>query len=237
MKAALALVFFACIAGSMAQNTAGQLVNQLGQQLQGVAVSVLENLRQTLVGIAQEGLGQLQSLVGSLDGRSGLDFQGALSGLKDAIQENINKVLGQLLGGLSSVLGGGRGAGDLVQAFNDLLKSLTDKFQEVGKHVFNQGLASVLGGLGSLGGSRGVGDAFAEISQKFADAINAAKNTFQGAVQGALGSITELGSNLKGAAIPHWEQLRDQLTGHGLNVLGSISENINNLHSSITGGR
>jgi len=39
------------------------------------------------------------------------------------------------------------------------------------------------------------------------------------------------------ASKPHLQQLQEQLVGHGLNALGSLSETINNLHGSITGGR
>ncbi|CAF3791033.1 unnamed protein product, partial [Rotaria sp. Silwood1] len=50
-------------------------------------------------------------------------------------------------------------------------------------------------------------------------------------------NIASLGSSIVDASKPHWEQLQEQLVGHGLNALGSISETINNLHGSITGGR
>ncbi|CAF4976045.1 unnamed protein product, partial [Rotaria sp. Silwood1] len=53
---------------------------------------------------------------------------------------------------------------------------------------------------------------------------------------GAVNNIASLGSSIVDASKPHWEQLQEQLVGHGLNALGSISETINNLHGSITGG-
>lgn len=56
--------------------------------------------------------------------------------------------------------------------------------------------------------------------------------------QGVLtGVVSNLGSTLVDATKPHWESLQEQLIGHGLNVLGSLSETINNVHGSITGGR
>ena len=67
--------------------------------------------------------------------------------------------------------------------------------------------------------------------------IGSAVTAAQGALQGALGGLTNLGANLLDASKPHWEQLQEQLVGHGLNVLGSLSETINNLHASVTGGR
>ena len=67
--------------------------------------------------------------------------------------------------------------------------------------------------------------------------ISAAVTVAQGAISGAVGGLAALGSSLLDASKPHWEQLQEQLVGHGLNVLGSLSETINNLHGSITGGR
>ena len=67
--------------------------------------------------------------------------------------------------------------------------------------------------------------------------ISGAVSAAQGALSGALGSLTALGSNILDASKPHWEQLQEQLVGHGLNVLGSLSETINNVHGSIAGGK
>ena len=71
------------------------------------------------------------------------------------------------------------------------------------------------------------------ISESIATAVTAA----QGALTGALGGLQQLGSQILDASKPHWEQLQEQLVGHGLNVLGSLSETINNVHGSIVGGR
>ena len=67
--------------------------------------------------------------------------------------------------------------------------------------------------------------------------INSAVTAAQGALAGAWENLSALGSNIVDASKPHWEQLQEQLINHGLNALGSISETINNLHGSITGGR
>ncbi|CAF4771859.1 unnamed protein product, partial [Rotaria magnacalcarata] len=53
----------------------------------------------------------------------------------------------------------------------------------------------------------------------------------------ALGNLAAIGSGILDASKPHFQQLQEQLIGHGLNALGSLSESINNLHGSITGGR
>ncbi|CAF5226046.1 unnamed protein product, partial [Rotaria magnacalcarata] len=48
MNAALALIFFACVAGSMASDARGQIVDQLLQQGQVIAQSVMSLLQQQL---------------------------------------------------------------------------------------------------------------------------------------------------------------------------------------------
>ncbi|KAF8704641.1 hypothetical protein RHS03_05850, partial [Rhizoctonia solani] len=81
--------------------------------------------------------------------------------------------------------------------------------------------------------TRAIGDIFAGLSAQVGAAVTAA----QGALTGALGSLQTLGSQILDASKPHWEQLQEQLSGHLVNVLGLISETINNLHVSIIGGR
>jgi hypothetical protein len=71
------------------------------------------------------------------------------------------------------------------------------------------------------------------LSQQFSSLVGNA----QTALQGALGQLASIGSGLLDASKPHFQQLQEQLIGHGLNALGSLSETINNLHGSITGGR
>jgi hypothetical protein len=231
MKAVLALIFFACIAGSMAADARLQAVNQLLQQGQAVVQTVVGQLQQQVLGLVQQALGQLQSLVGSLGGRVDI-FGDLLSTAQAALAQAAQGLLGQLAGALSGLLGG-RALGNLAAIFQNFLQEVQGTVTSLGQHVLNQGLSAVLGGLGSLGGSRAFGDIFSSLSQQIAAAVSAA----QGAAQGALGSLQALGANLVDASKPHWEQLQEQLVGHGLNVLGSLSETINNLHGSITGGR
>jgi hypothetical protein len=70
------------------------------------------------------------------------------------------------------------------------------------------------------------------LSQQIGAAVSAA----QGALSGALGGLSALGSQILDASKPHFEQLQEQLIGHGLNVLGSLAETINNVHGSVVGG-
>jgi hypothetical protein len=104
MKAALALVFFACIAGSMASS------QSIGQQLlaqgQAVAQTIFAQLQQTVMGLVQQAVGQLSSLVGSLGGRFDFDFAAIINQFKPLVDQFISQALGQVLGGLSGLIGG-----------------------------------------------------------------------------------------------------------------------------------
>merc|ERR1711972_99587 len=219
MKAALAIIFFACVAGSMAADARVQIFDQLLAQGQGIAQQIFSQLQATVLATIQTALGQLSAAIG---------------GRFDLFNDLINQfkpILEQLAGqALSSVLGGSRI--DLASIFGDFWNGISTQVTELGQHFLNQGLAAVLGGLGNLG-SRGISDIFASISASIGTAVEAA----QGALSGALGGLQQLGSQILDASKPHWEQLQEQLVGHGLNVLGSLSETINNVHGSIVGGR
>jgi len=229
MKAALALVFFACIAGSMASSIQSQFLGQLLQQGNGIATTVINQLQGQIGSMIQQALGQLSGLLGSMGGR--FDFNSIFDSLKPMLGQFTQGLLNQVLGGLGGLIGGRAGL-DLGSYFNEFLAHITGQVTQIGQHLLNQGLASVLGGLGSLGGSRGISDIFAGLSQQISGAVAIA----QGVLSGALGNLSTLGSSLLDASKPHWEQLQEQLVGHGLNVLGSISESVGNLHGSITSG-
>ncbi|CAF1466069.1 unnamed protein product [Rotaria sordida] len=237
MKAALAVIFFACIAGSMATNPA-QVLGEMVAQGQSLINTIVNQVKQQALGLAQQVLGQLSSVVSSLAGRSNpaLNIQSlinaALGTLTGVLNNAAAQALGQLNGLLSNVsglFGGGRGI-DLGNIFSEFLQSIQGAATGLGQHLLNQGLAAVLGGLG---GARAFNDIFASLSQQFANIVG----TAQAAISGVVGNIVQVGSGLLDASKPHWEQLQEQLVGHGLNVLGSLSETINNLHGSITGGR
>ncbi|CAF1466565.1 unnamed protein product [Rotaria sordida] len=237
MKAALAVIFFACIAGSMATNPA-QVLGEMVAQGQSLINTIVNQVKQQALGLAQQVLGQLSSVVSSLAGRSNpaLNIQSlinaALGTLTGVLNNAAAQALGQLNGLLSNVsglFGGGRGI-DLGNIFSEFLQSIQGAATGLGQHLLNQGLAAVLGGLG---GARAFNDIFASLSQQFANIVG----TAQAAISGVVGNIVQVGSGLLDASKPHWEQLQEQLVGHGLNVLGSLSETINNLHGTITGGR
>merc|ERR1711972_395005 len=226
MKAALAIIFFACVAGSMAADARVQIFDQLLAQGQGIAQTIFSQLQATVMQTIQTALGQLSAAIG---GRFDL-FNDLINQFKPILEQLAGQALSSVLGSLSGILGGSRI--DLSAIFTDFWNGISTQVTELGQHFLNQGLAAVLGGLGSLG-SRGISDIFASISASIGTAVEAA----QGALSGALGGLQQLGSQILDASKPHWEQLQEQLVGHGLNVLGSLSETINNVHGSIVGGR
>ncbi|CAF2484320.1 unnamed protein product [Rotaria sp. Silwood2] len=232
MKAVLAIIFFACIAGSMAADARLQAFEGIIAQGQAMLTSILAQVQTQFVGLAQQALGQLQSLVSSLGGRFDFDFQNVLKPLLALLNGGANNVLQQLTGALAGLLTG-RALPNIGAIFTEFYNQVAPAITGLGQHFLNQGLSAVLGALGSLGGARAIGDLFAGLSQQFSNMLQ----TAQGAVSGIVGSLQTIGSNLLDASKPHWEQLQEQLVGHGLNVLGSLSETINNLHGSITGGR
>jgi hypothetical protein len=231
MKAALALVFFACIAGSMASDARGELLGQLVGQGQAIAQVVISQLQQQILGFVQQAIGQITSLVGSIGGRFDFNIAALFDQFKPMLDQLAGQALTQILGGLSGLIGG-RAENNIGSILSQFLAQIQGTVTSIGQQLLNQGLGAVLGGLGSLGGSRGFGDILAALQGHISTAVTAA----QGALGGALGNLSTLGSSLIDASKPHWEQLQEQLLGHGLNVLGSISETINNVHGSI-GGR
>jgi len=230
MKAVLALVFFACIAGSMASNPLNQLVGQLVQTGQAAAQTLLGQLQQQIAALAQAAVNQLSNLAASLGGRSllaNLNLDKVLQQLLAQVQGQVQGLLQGVLGQLTSIIGGGRI--EIGTIFNEFLASIQHAVTGLGQHFLNQGLSAV---LGSLGG-RGIGDIFAGLSQQISSVVSQA----QGALSGILGNLQGIAAEVIDSAKPHFQQLQEQLVGHGLNALGSLSETINNLHGSITGGR
>eukprot|EP00178_Gracilaria_changii_P005725 TRINITY_DN1957_c0_g1_i1.p1 TRINITY_DN1957_c0_g1~~TRINITY_DN1957_c0_g1_i1.p1 ORF type:complete len:245 (-),score=52.48 TRINITY_DN1957_c0_g1_i1:94-732(-) len=211
----------------MASTSRAQILDQLVQQGQVVAQTVLTQLQQQILNLVQNAVGQLSSLVGSI-GRFDIDFNQIINQVKPLVAGYVNQVLAQVLGSLQGIIGG-RASVDFSEIFNGFLEQITTPIVAIGQHFLNQGLAAV---LGSLGGSRGISDIFASLQEQLGAAVTAA----QGAISGAIDNLANLGSNILDSSKPHWEQLQEQLVGHGLNALGSISETINNLHGSITGG-
>jgi len=199
----------------------------LGQG-QAIIQAVVGQLQQQFTAIIQQAFGHLTGLLGSIGGR--FDFANILALVQPFIDQAMQGLMSQLTGGLTTLIGGGRAALDVKSIFSEWLASLTGQVTAIGQHLLNQGLGAV---LGSLGGSRGLNDLWAALTQQLSGAVSIA----QGVLSGALGNLSTIGAGLIDASKPHWEQLQENLVGHGLNVLGSVSETINNLHGSITSGR
>ncbi|CAF4610111.1 unnamed protein product, partial [Rotaria socialis] len=134
MKAALAILFFTCIAGSMASDLS-TLLNLATQQGQGIIQSVLTNLQQTLMGLLSNGVGQL---TGSSGGRFDIDFNQIFSQLTSSLPTLVNSLLAQLVGSLPSLLSGSR-ALDISAIFGDFWNQISGSVAGIGQHLLNQG--------------------------------------------------------------------------------------------------
>ncbi|CAF3969039.1 unnamed protein product [Rotaria sp. Silwood1] len=106
MKAAFALIFFACVAGSMASDARSQFVDQLVQEGQVIAQTVLPHLQQQILGYVQQAFGQLTSLVASI-GRFDLasTFAPILDKFKPLLTGFVNQALVSILGSLQGLFG------------------------------------------------------------------------------------------------------------------------------------
>ena len=89
----------------MAADARSQFVQQIVQQGQVVAQSVLGQLQQQILQLVQQAVGQLSNFVGSL-GRLTIDLSGVVDQVKPIVGGLINQVLVQLLGSLQGLIGG-----------------------------------------------------------------------------------------------------------------------------------
>jgi len=230
MNAAL-IIFFACFGACIATDARLAFVDQLITQAQQMGASILNMLSQQILALAQQTAQQLQQIAGGLGSR--IDFGSLISGLVNPILAQLLAQVTGVLGNLHNILGGGRGINDFLgPIFADFWGSIEHAVTGLGQHFLNQGLSAVLGGLGGLGG-RGFGDIFAGLSAQISGLVSAG----QSALSGILGNVSSIVSGVLDASKPHWEQLQEQLVGHGLNVLNTLGQTINDLHGSITGGR
>jgi hypothetical protein len=103
MKAALALVFLACIAGSMASDSRAAIVDQLIGQGQTIIQAVVSQLQQQIMGFVQQAIGQITSLVGSA-GR--FDLSSLFNQFQPLLTQLAGQALNQLMGGLTGLISG-----------------------------------------------------------------------------------------------------------------------------------
>jgi len=231
MNAGLALLFFACFGACMADQRLA-IVDQLLHEGQAMAQSILGLVQQQILSLAQQATQQLQSLINGL-GR-GFDVSGLLAAFLPQIQSILNGVLAQAMESLGGIFNlqniiGGRAEFSLAAIFNQFLEQIAPAITGLGEHFLNQGLSAVLGAIGG----RAFADIFAGLSAQIAAVVSAG----QSALSGVVSNLTSVVSGVLDASKPHWEQLQDQLIGHGLNVLNSLGQTINDVHGTITGGR
>jgi len=227
MNAAV-IILFACFGACMAESRLA-IFDSLIQQAQQMGATILNLASQEIMALAQQVAQQMQAIAQSLGGRFNFDILAFIRPLLDNVMQQVQQVLGSL--NLVSLLGG-RAGFNIGSIFNDFIAQISPAITGLGQHFLNQGLSAVLGAIGGIGG-RGFGDLFAGISSQFSTLISGAQN----ALTGIVGNITSLAGQVLDASKPHWESLQEQLVGHGLNVLNSLGNTINDLHGSITGGR
>jgi len=227
MNAAV-IIFFACFGACMATEGRLAIFDSLLQQAQQMGATILSMLSQEVMSLAQQVAQQMQTIAAAIGGRVSFDIMQFITPL-------LNNLLAQgmqLLSGLNlaSILGG-RANIDFGAIFSAFYDQVAPAITGLGQHFLNQGLSAVLGAIGGIGG-RGFGDLFAGIGAQFATLLNGAQN----ALTGVVSNITNLAGQVLDASKPHWEQLQEQLVGHGLNVLNSLGNTINDLHGTITSG-
>jgi len=227
------IIFFACFGACMATDARMAFVDQLLQQGQQMGVSIMNMISQQILALAQQASQQLQQLAASLGGRFDImsivqqfDIMGMFKPILQQLTAQVTNVLSNL--NLSSIFGGRKI--ELGQIFAEFWNQISGAVTGMGQHFLNQGLSAVLGGLT---GGRIFGDLFANLSNQISALVSAG----QSALSGIIGNVTSIASGVLDASKPHWEQLQEQLVGHGLNVLNTLGNTINDLHGSVTGGR
>ncbi|CAF1419878.1 unnamed protein product, partial [Adineta steineri] len=204
MKAAIALIFFACVAGSMATDARGQMLDQLLSQGQVVMQSTMSILQAHLSTIVSQALGQLTGLLASIGGR--FDISTIFAQFQPLLASAAQGLLDQLMGSLSGLMGG-RIFGDISAMFTEFLGQITTPLLAIGQTLLNQGLSAV---VGSLAGSRFLGDFMSQISSSMAAAVA----TAQGVISQTVSSLGGVLSNIVDASKPHLADLQNQLMGH-----------------------
>jgi phage-related protein len=224
------IIFFACFGACMAATDARMAIfDNLFQQVQQMGATIMNILSQQVLELAHQASQQLQQIAGSMGGRA-FDLmsmiQPMLQQLLSGLQSQVVGLLGNL--NLASILGG-RININLGAIFQDFYNQIAPAITGLGQHFLNQGLSAV---LGAIGGGRIFGDLLSGLSAQIASLVSGAQNVLTSIV----GNVTSLAGQVVDASKPHWEQLQEQLVGHGLNVLNSFGNTINDLHGSITSG-
>jgi len=222
------IIFFACFGACMATESRLAIFDSLFQQAQQMGATILNILSQQVLELAHQASLQLQKIAGSM-GR--FDLMAVLSPMLNQLLSGLTQQVAGLLGGLNlGSIFGGRVSINIGQIFQDFLAQVTPAITGLGQHFLNQGLSAV---LGAIGGGRIFGDLLSGLSAQISGLVSTAQN----ALSGIVGNITSLAGQVLDASKPHWESLQEQLIGHGLNVLNSLGNTINDFHGSVVGGR
>jgi len=222
------IIFFACFGACMAATDARMAIfDTLFQQVQQMGATIMNILAQQVMELAHQASLQLQQIAGSM-GR--FDLMAMISPMLNQLLSGLTQQVAGLLGNLNlSSIFGGRININIGAIFQDFLAQITPAITGMGQHFLNQGLSAV---LGAIGGGRIFGDLLSSLSSQISGLVGQA----QGMLSGILGNVQGLVGQVIDASKPHWESLQEQLVGHGLNVLNSLGNTINDLHGSITSG-
>lgn len=108
MKAALAIIFVACLTGSMAADIQSQFFNQLIQQGQSVVEDIMNqlqtNIMNSVINSVQEAAVNLEPINAFIESNPILNH--IVEQIKPQIAGPINIALAQILSGLSGLIGG-----------------------------------------------------------------------------------------------------------------------------------
>jgi hypothetical protein len=221
------IIFFACFGACMANDGRLAIFDSLIQQAQQIGITILNIASQEIMALAQQVAQQMQTIAAAIGGRFNFDIMAFIKPLLDNLLAQGMQLLSSF--NLASILG--RAKFDFGQIFSDFYNQIAPAITGLGQHFLNQGLSAVLGAIGGIGG-RGFGDLFAGIGAQFSNLLNGA----QSALSGVVSNISNIATQVLDASKPHWESLQEQLIGHGLNVLNSLGNTINDLHGTITSG-
>src|SRR5579871_5519558 len=106
MKAALVLVFFVCISGSMASDVSLQTSDQTFQQGQDIIEMVVNHLKQQISDLSQNAFSQLLLVGGLIDNQFNSNLVQIMTNFKSTLDQFINQALTQLYNNLVDFITG-----------------------------------------------------------------------------------------------------------------------------------
>ena len=104
MKAALAIILVVCFTGSMASDAQSRFIDQLVQQGQNIAQTIMGQLQTNIIGFVQQAASNLEPLNAFIESQPFLN--NIVEQIKPQIAGPINTVLAQIISGLGGLIGG-----------------------------------------------------------------------------------------------------------------------------------